>query len=326
MMTDRGWLAAIRARIGRRDRERERARTEDALKWLHECEEEGRTCSPEALGERLGGGPGDGSVLAAALVAGGLAVPSAEGVALTPRGRAYARRVLRTHRLWERYLADRTGVPAGAWHAEADRMEHELTPAEVERLASRLGDPRYDPHGDPIPTATGEVPAPLGVPLREVPPGRSVRVLHVEDEPAVAYEGLLAAGVVPGLAVDVVGADESAEGPPRFHVRIRGVERALTAVEAANVTVEPLPPGRVAPGRRRTLAEARVGEGVRVLGIAPSCQGPQRRRLLDLGAVPGTVIVPELVSASGDPVAYRIRGAVIALRRHQAEWVEVECL
>jgi DtxR family transcriptional regulator, Mn-dependent transcriptional regulator len=67
-----------------------------------------------------------------------------------------------------------------------------------------------------------------------------------------------------------------------------------------------------------------VGEGVRVLGVAPTCQGPQRRRLLDLGVVPGTVIEPELVSASGDPVAYRIRGAVIALRRHQAEWIEVE--
>lgn len=323
-MSARGWLRAVRARIGRRRRERERARAEDALKWLHECEQAERVCSPAVLAERLGVGVVDASALAAELVAGGLATSSSSGLGLTPRGRAYARRVLRTHRLWERYLADRTGVPASSWHAEAERVEHELTPAEAERLASRLGDPRYDPHGDPIPTAMGEVPSPRGVPLTRIPAGRSVVVTHVEDEPPEVYARLAEAGLTPGLAVDVVGPPGAAEGPARVHVRVRGVEGALTAVEAANVTVELLPPGRVAPGRRRTLADARVGEGVRVLGIAPSCQGPQRRRLLDLGVVPGTVIEPELVSASGDPVAYRIRGAVIALRRQQAEWVEVE--
>jgi DtxR family Mn-dependent transcriptional regulator len=60
-----------------------------------------------------------------------------------------------------------------------------------------------------------------------------------------------------------------------------------------------------------------------VLRLAPACQGPQRRRLLDLGVVPGTVITAELASASGDPVAYRIRGALIALRRRHAEWIVV---
>jgi DtxR family Mn-dependent transcriptional regulator len=46
--------------------------------------------------------------------------------------------------------------------------------------------------------------------------------------------------------------------------------------------------------------------------------------LLDLGVVRGTEIVPELVSATGDPVAYRVRGALVALRREQAEWVRIE--
>jgi DtxR family transcriptional regulator, Mn-dependent transcriptional regulator len=324
MMRAPGWLGALRARVGQRKRDRERARTEDALKWLHESEQAGRTCSPAELADRLGVGAGEAPALAAALVAGGLASASADGIALTPRGREYARRVLRTHRLWERYLADRTGVPPGEWHAEAERVEHELTAAEADRLARRLGDPRYDPHGDPIPTALGEVPSPRGVPLSRIPPGRSVLVTHVEDEPLEVYGRIVEAGLTPGLEVDVVGGAAAAADPARIHLRVRGVEHALTAAEATNVTVEPLPPGRVAPGRCRTLADARVGEGVRVLGVAPTCQGPQRRRLLDLGVVPGTVIEPELVSASGDPVAYRIRGAVIALRRHQAEWIEVE--
>jgi DtxR family Mn-dependent transcriptional regulator len=61
-----------------------------------------------------------------------------------------------------------------------------------------------------------------------------------------------------------------------------------------------------------------------VSDISPACQGSQRRRLLDLGVVRGTEIVPELVSAGGDPVAYRIRGALVALRREQAEWIRIE--
>ena len=73
-----------------------------------------------------------------------------------------------------------------------------------------------------------------------------------------------------------------------------------------------------------TLVDARLGETVRVLGISPACQGTQRRRLLDLGVVKGTLITAEFTAAGGDPVAYLIRGALIALRREQASWVAVD--
>jgi Fe2+ transport system protein FeoA len=53
-------------------------------------------------------------------------------------------------------------------------------------------------------------------------------------------------------------------------------------------------------------------------------QGPQRRRLLDLGLVPGTLVEAELSGAGGDPVAYRIRGALIALRKDQSRWIQVD--
>jgi DtxR family transcriptional regulator, Mn-dependent transcriptional regulator len=332
-------------RLGRGGRDRDRVRLEDALKHLHECEGAGRACPVAELAGRLALREGDAWELATLLTDRDLAAPAAGGLALTEAGRAYARQVLRTHRLWERYLADRTGVPAGEWHAEAERVEHELSPAEVARLASRLGDPRYDPHGDPIPTVSGEVPAPVGVPLTGVPGGSRVVVTHLEDEPREVFDRLVAAGLSPGLAVEVTagavapnatapdapGTNASAQDASaatgasgRVRLRVRGEDRELLAVDAANVTVTGLPAGERVPGRRRTLAEAVVGEEAKVVAISPACQGPQRRRLLDLGVVPGTRIVAELVSTSGDPVAYRIRGAVIALRREQAEWIEVE--
>jgi DtxR family transcriptional regulator, Mn-dependent transcriptional regulator len=317
-----GALAGAGAGRGARDVERERV--EDALKHLHECERAGRRCAPGELADRVGEGADAIATVAVLLTEAGLA-RSVEGeLELTPAGTSYARRVLRTHRLWERYLADRTGVPAGEWHGEAERVEHELSPVEAERLARRLGDPRYDPHGDPIPTSLGEVPEPAGIPLTRARAGRSVVVLHLEDEPPEVFGRLVEAGLTPGLAIEVVDSAMGAGAWGGVRIRVRGLERELGVEEAANVTVEVLPAGAAVPGRRRTLAEAAEGEVVRVSGIAPTCQGPQRRRLLDLGVVPGTRMEAELVSPSGDPVAYRLRGALIALRREQAGWIEVE--
>ena len=316
----RGVLALLRR--GRQDTAR--IRLEDGLKHLLDCERAGRSCTLETMAGRLETSRGVASEVLTRLTDRGLAMMTRGGFDLTDAGRQYALRILRTHRLWERYLADRTGVPAGEWHAEAERVEHLLTEAEAEALASRLGDPRYDPHGDPIPTAAGEIPARLGTTLSRVEPGTSVVVRHLEDEPREVFDRLVAIGLAPGLTLDVV------EGPPegpdagRVRVRIRGREHTLRVIDADNVTVERLPEGQMAAGRRRTLDGVARDESVRVLGISPACQGPQRRRLLDLGVVPGTEIVPELAGASGDPVAYRIRGALIALRREQAGWIEVE--
>lgn len=52
-------------------------------------------------------------------------------------------------------------------------------------------------------------------------------------------------------------------------------------------------------------------------------EGDQRRRLLDLGLIPGTVIRAEFISPLGDPTSYRIRGALIALRNDQAQQILV---
>jgi DtxR family Mn-dependent transcriptional regulator len=145
-----------------------------------------------------------------------------------------------------------------------------------------------------------------------------VVVLHLEDEPREVYERLVDLGLAPGMPVEVLGGSEGT-----LRIRVQGVERGVRAADAGNVTVEEVT-GVSARERPRTLAEAKPWQEVRVTTISPACQGPQRRRLLDLGVVPGTRITAELVSTSGDPVAYRIRGALIALRREQASWIEVE--
>ncbi len=70
---------------------------------------------------------------------------------------------------------------------------------------------------------------------------------------------------------------------------------------------------------QQTLADLLPGQSGVV--IALHSQGPERRRMMDLGMVPGTRITAEMNSPLGDPVAYRVRGALVALRQEQARLV-----
>ena len=307
------------ARVQRVRRLNERVRLEDALKHAYMCERRGGHCTLESLAGRLEISTARAAAILSHMAHVGLVDIGGEGPALTEEGRHSALRIVRTHRLWERYLADRTGLPPTEWHDQAERMEHTLSAAEADALESRLGHPRWDPHGDPIPTATGEIPPLRGEALSGIDAGDTVEILHLEDEPREIYDLLVAQRLAPGDVVDVVDRSERA-----VRLRAEGREWDLDTVAARNVTVLRLPAGRRAREATPTLLDAEPGEAVRVVSISSACQGAQRRRLLDLGVVRGTVIVPELVSMSGDPVAYRIRGALIALRRGQASWISVE--
>ena len=306
-------------RITRTTRITERVLLEDALKHVYTCETIGRVPTLESIAGQLEVSTGRAAHLLERLAELDLVRSLGSGPKLTDEGRDSALRLVRTHRLWERYLADRTGVPAGEWHAEAERMEHALSAEEAEQLAARLGHPAWDPHGDPIPTTGGALPEVDRLTLAGAPAGRTVEIVHLEDEPREIYDALLADGLALGTRLDVVE-----RAGHVVVVRARGREWPVAGVVARNVTVRLLPRGESADQPVETLFDLRPGEAGRVIDVSPACQGAQRRRLLDLGIVQDTRIEAELVSAAGDPVAYRIRGALIALRREQAEWIRIE--
>ena len=309
-----GALARLRQLI----RLSERVLLEDALKHLLTCERAARPGTLEGLAGQLNVTRARAAALLSRLTELGLAQSGAGGPELTDEGRRSALRLVRTHRMWERYLADRTGVPAREWHDEAERVEHDLSSAQVDALDERLGYPRWDPHGDPIPTSAGDMPPARGVSLTAIEPGRAVEVVHLEDEPPELYDALVADGFVLGGRLDVVGRTDGA-----VQVHADGRTWDVDPIAAGNVTVRRLPVGEHGDAPSRTLADAEPGETVQVARISRACQGAQRRRLLDLGVIPGTPITRELTSAGGDPVAYRIRGALIALRKSQAVWIRV---
>ncbi|MCX7915871.1 MAG: FeoA domain-containing protein, partial [Verrucomicrobiae bacterium] len=239
---------------------------------------------------------------------------------LTEAGRHYALQVIRAHRLYETYLAQQTGHQAEAWHRRADAEEHKLSPEQVNALARQLGHPRYDPHGDPIPTADGRVVAREAVSLAKWPVGEPGRIVHIEDEPEAAYAELSAAGLCSGMDVRVTHSDAE-----RVVVEYEGQRQSFSPMVASHVSVMASPAALPVEVQRALvpLSALKRGERGRVMTISPRCRGAERRRLLDLGIVPGTEIAVDLEGPLGDPRAYRVRQTLVALRREQADLILV---
>lgn len=292
---------------------------EDALKHLWHCEEADRTGTLQSLAGAMAVAPDIVADVVDRLAQREFVRWEGDGLLLSDAGRRRAVRVIRAHRLWERHLAERTGVEPVDWHRSAERAEHELSPADADRLAAGLGNPAFDPHGDPIPATDGRLPQqPAPVPVNELTLGDRAVVVHVEDEPEGVYARLVTAGLHPGVELVRV-----ADGTG---VRLRltgGEELELAPAEAASLAVRRTP-GPVAAAM--TLADIALGERTRVVRLAAACRGLERHRLMDLGIVPGTVIEVERRAATGDPTAYRVRASLVALRRKQAARVLVEPL
>jgi DtxR family Mn-dependent transcriptional regulator len=296
-----------------------RVLVEDALKHVYDCEYKSVTSSLQSIAGALDIS-GDKAVrLVSRLEEMGLVSSHANALTLTSEGRSYALRIIRVHRLLEHYLADETGLHETEWHEEAERQEHRLTPGEVDTLALRMGNPGFDPHGDPIPTASGDLPRPSGIPLTDLEGGGIGLIVHIEDEPPTVYAQLVAQDLYPGMQIRMV---ESTKERIRFAANEEEV--VLAPLLAQNITIRRIPAEEKLEGPHKTLASVAPGQVAIVKGISRACRGQQRRRLMDLGIVPGTRVAAEMQSVGGDPTAYRVRGALVALRERQAKHVFVE--
>lgn len=292
---------------------------ENALKHLYDCDSRGSMASCESMAGVLGISRRIAAELEEQMEAGGLITYENDRLKLTTEGRGYALKVIRIHRLWESYLADKTGLPENDWHTDAEEREHLISEAEADALASRLGNPVYDPHGDPIPDKDGNVPPVKGALLREAAPDSVVRVTHIEDEPSEVYEQITAEKLYPGMMVRVL---DNSEG--KIHFVADGEERVFTRLLSSNVSVIQVEDTDVEPVVVTTLDKIGKGYKCEIHMISKRIRGQQRRRLMDLGFVPGSRVAFEMASASGDPVAFRVRGAVAALRIEQAKQIFVK--
>jgi len=102
-------------------------------------------------------------------------------ISLTETGRAHAVHIVRKHRLWETFLFDKLGFSWDEVHEVAEQLEHIKSDKLIERLDKYLGNPQFDPHGDVIPTATGELVSEQRKTLSETAVGTRKKVNAVKD-------------------------------------------------------------------------------------------------------------------------------------------------
>jgi len=303
-------------RLRRARRLAERVQVEDALKHIHARELRGTLATAESLAGKLSVRVRRALELISEMEEGGLVQSTGPGLLLSPAGHRTALQVVRAHRLLERYLADELRVPLEEVHATADRREHTLSAEEVDELEAQLGYPQQDPHGDPIPSSSGALERVESTALTDWPVGRPARIVHLEDEPPEALAGIVAAGLALGMQIEV-----RRIGKERLVIWDGERERGLAPVFASNVFVTGLP-HPVRPPQK--LSSLEPGQAGRI--IALRCEGLSRRRLLDLGLTPGTVVECSFPGPLGEPTAYRVRGALIALRREQCDEIEIEAV
>ena len=152
------------------------------------------------------------------------------GVQLTHQGRHAALQMIRRHRILEVYLTQQLGYDWGDVHAEAERLEHAVSEKLIDRMAGALGDPRYDPHGAPIPTAAGEIEEAELVNLAEAEVGATLLLRQVGDENPARLRYLAEQGLTPGTRMTVLDR-QPFNGP--ITVRLGGGETRVVGQELA---------------------------------------------------------------------------------------------
>ena len=292
---------------------------EDALKHMYDYESHQLVSTLNSIAGNLGVSVDKASKIVENLKKLNLVELDNQSLNLSTAGKSYALRVIRIHRLWENYLAEETGVGEVDWHDEAEKVEHNLTQQDADELSARMGNPKFDPHGDPIPDTDGNILENKGKLLNSLEIGSIVKVIHIEDEPKAIYLKLLEKGLYPGKQILI--ADKSDK---KITIAADGDEFVLGPLVASKVSVEVLDQKEFNNEKTRTLIDLKPGEVCEVVNVSPNCRGQQRRRLLDFGIVPGSSVSLHMHSPLNDPTAYLVKETIVALRKNQANKVLIK--
>jgi DtxR family Mn-dependent transcriptional regulator len=179
---------------------------QDYAKAIYSLQERSdEAVSTSALAERLAVSPASASAMVKRLESLGLVSRQPyHGVELTPAGTRVALEVIRHHRLLELYLAEALGMTWDRVHEEAEVLEHAISPELSELIAAKLGNPTHDPHGDPIPTADGEIEHASSRPLGDLEEGESGIFVRVSDSDSEMLRWLSERGIAPGDRCEVL--------------------------------------------------------------------------------------------------------------------------
>ncbi len=145
------------------------------------------------------------------------------GVRLTAEGERVALKMLRRHRLIEAYLVQDLGYQLHEVHDEAEALEHTVSDRFVEAISRKLNNPRYDPHGDPIPDLKGVMPVRELQPLSQLALRTPARIRRLVMDDSAMLRDTQVRGLEIGRTLEVVARDEF-DGPIQVVVEPRNAQ------------------------------------------------------------------------------------------------------
>jgi DtxR family Mn-dependent transcriptional regulator len=158
------------------------------------------------LAARLGLAPSSVTEMVKKLAVAGLVAHVPYGaVTLTDAGRTLALRMLRRHRLIETWLVESYGYNWDEVHDEAEVLEHALSDRLLDSIDAKLGHPRRDPHGDPIPQSDGTIERPIAMLLADAPDHFTGAIARISDRDPELLQHLGELGFDVDVVVTVVG-------------------------------------------------------------------------------------------------------------------------
>lgn len=113
-----------------------------------------------------------------------------QGFRLTPEGKKIALNIIRRHRLWEYFLAEKLKFNWDEVHDVAEQLEHVSSKKLIDKLDEYLEYPKFDPHGDPIPDTNGKMEASKQISLSELPVNKAAKICYVADKSELLLEYL----------------------------------------------------------------------------------------------------------------------------------------
>jgi len=153
---------------------------------------------------------------------------------LTPEGTERARRVVRKHRIIERFLTDFMGYTAAESHVHADELGDTFTDEMIERINDRLDHPDRCPHGWPVDTEFEQSENAHLVPLAELAPGRDAEIVRLAEHDGDLLHWFYEEGLVPGRRVTVQRAEPAAG---ELTILLEGAERPIAEKAADGIYV-----------------------------------------------------------------------------------------
>ena len=158
------------------------------------------------------------------------------GASLTEEGHRLATNLVRKHRLWEVFLNQSLGMSWDEVHEIAEELEHIQSDHLIDSLDRFLGNPKFDPHGEPIPNAQGKYTMRIQVPLSDLMVGQSGIVIGVKEDNSNFLRHLSGKGIILGKSIIVLTQDAYDQA---MSISVDERRTDLTGQVAKNILVKP---------------------------------------------------------------------------------------